>query len=134
MHERYSLTVADIQEFENQYGCISAGSFVLIRTGWEQFWPIPARYHNNYIFPSVSLDAAHYFLERNIVGLGIDTLSPDRPDNGYPVHAALLGAGKYIIENIANSHLLPATGSYVLILPLKIKDGTEAPVRLIGLI
>lgn len=79
-------------------------------------------------------EAAHFLLSRKIVGLGIDTLSPDRPDNGYPVHAALLGAGKYIIENIANADSLPSVGSFILALPIKIKEGTEAPIRLIALI
>lgn len=68
------------------------------------------------------------------MGLGIDTLSPDRPNEGYPVHRTLLSAGKYIIENIANSEQLPPTGSFVLALPLKIRQATEAPMRLIGLL
>jgi kynurenine formamidase len=50
------------------------------------------------------------------------------------VHKQLLGAGKYILENVTNLEGLPAKGSFILALPLKIKGGTEAPVRLIGLI
>lgn len=38
------------------------------------------------------------------------------------------------MENIANTNLLPPTGSFILIAPLCITGETEAPVRLIGLI
>ena len=133
-HERTTISVHDIETFEMSHGTIMPNSFVIIRTGWEKFWEEPERYRNNHIFPSVSKEAAELLLERKIVGLGIDTLSPDRPEDGYPVHAALLGAGKYIIENIANSEMLPPKGSLTLALPIKTYRGTEAPLRLIGLI
>lgn len=107
VHERYSVSVADIEEFEEKHGLIKTGSFIIIQTGWERFWGEPEKYRNNLVFPCVSNAAAHFLLKRNIAGLGIDTLSPDRPEEDYPVHAALLGAGKYIVENIANSAKLP---------------------------
>lgn len=133
-HERFTLSVTDVEQFEQQYGKIPPSSVVLIRTGWDKFWMQPEKYHNNHIFPSVSFRAAKLLLERKIAGLGIDTLSPDRPEDGYPVHALLLGAGKYIIENVANAALLPPCGSRILIFPIKIKGGTEAPVRLVAIV
>ena len=131
-HESYQLPAATIHQFEHQYGEISAGTFVLIRTGWDRFWSDPSAYRNHLKFPSISFDAAYLLLKRNIVGL--DTLSPDTPDSGYPVHQAILGAGKYLVENVANSSKLPAQGSFSLALPIPIAGATEAPVRLIGLI
>ena len=133
-HERFSLSKGDIKNFEKEFGQVQPGSFVMIRTGWEQFWGHPEKYRNNHLFPSVSQDVAEFLLERQIVGLGIDTLSPDRPEDGYPVHAALLGAGKYIVENAAHLSGFPPIGSFILALPIKIKGGTEAPVRLIALL
>ncbi len=133
-HEDYSLSVSDIEFFEKTYGIIEAGSFVVVRTGWEKFWNNPEKYRNNHIFPSISEQAAQFLLNRRIVGLGIDTLSPDRSEDGFPVHGLILGAGKYIIENVANSASLPPVGSFILALPIKIKDGTEAPVRLVALL
>lgn len=132
--EEYALSVKEIETFEAVHGLIEPHSFVIIRTGWEKFWQDPKRYHNNHLFPSVSGDAAEFFLKRKIVGLGIDTLSPDKPRDGFPVHATLLGANKYIIENVANSGSLPPKGSLIMALPLKTKGGTEAPVRLVALI
>lgn len=49
------------------------------------------------------------------------------------MHRAILGADKYLVENVANAKLLPPTGAKVLVLPIKIKDATEAPIRLIAL-
>ncbi|ASQ45534.1 cyclase family protein [Legionella clemsonensis] len=130
----YIVSPKDILAFEAAYSEITAGSFVIVRTGWDKYWGNPHKYRNNYNFPCIAAETAELLLQRKITGLGIDTLSPDRPDTGYPVHRMLLGAGKYIVENIANAKSLPAIGSYILVLPIKIKGGTEAPVRLIALL
>lgn len=66
--------------------------------------------------------------------IGIDTLSPDAGGKDFPVHRVILGAGKYIVENIANAAAVPPTGAKILIMPVKIKDGTEAPVRLVAVV
>ncbi len=132
-HERYRLLPETVERFEAEQGIIEAGSWVMIHTGWDTYWDTPAKYRNNYLFPSISVEAAKLLIERGILGLGIDTLSPDRPEDGFQVHQLVLGAGRYIIENAANLEQLPARGSFVVALPLKIRGGTEAPVRLIGL-
>lgn len=134
MTENYTVTLEDIEDFEHQYGEIMPGTFVMLRTGWEQYWHDAEKYCNNHVFPAVSEAAAEFLLFRNIKGLGIDTLSADRPDGGFPVHHLLLKAGKYLIENAANLAKLPTTGSYILAFPIKGKDLTEAPIRLVGLV
>jgi len=130
----YSLSIDDILEFEQQYGNIPTGCFVIIYTGWERYWFEPEQYRNNYVFPSISKPAIEKLLEKDIVGIGIDTLSPDRPGDNYPVHQQVLSRGKYIIENVANAMQLPAIGAYTLAFPLKIEHGTEAPLRFMGLV
>jgi len=129
----YIVTSDDIQHFEKHYGKINQNSFIIIRTGWDKFWNNPEQYRNNLIFPTISAQAVELLLERDLVGLGIDTLSPDNEANGFPVHRLVLGAGKYIIENIAHSHQVPPIGAYTLALPMKIQDGTESPTRLIAM-
>lgn len=133
-HERYSLSIEDIESFESKYGVISDNTFVIIYTGWEKFWNEPSKYRNNLVYPSVSKEAAELLLSRNIAGIGIDTLSPDRPTEEFIVHQILLGAGKYIVENVANATKLPPTGAYSFTLPIKASELTESPVRLLGLI
>lgn len=133
-HEKFSVSALDIKAFEKSHGPIQEGSIVMIRTGWERFWPEPERYRNGHLFPSVSKEAAELLLQRDIAGLAIDTLSPDRPEDGFPVHKLLLGNGKFIVENAARLGTLPPQGSFVMAVPIKIKDGTEAPIRLIGFV
>lgn len=132
--ETYLCSKQDILEFEASYGQVQPGHFVIIRTGWDRFWTEPDKYRNNLQFPSISKEAAELLASRDIVGLGIDTLSPDLPESGYPVHQVLLESGKYIVENVANAHLVPPKNSYILALPLPIAGGTEAPVRLVALL
>jgi kynurenine formamidase len=131
-HESYCISKKDIQNFENSFGKINPNCFVILHTGWSQFWNDAEKYRNNLHFPTVSIEAAEYLLEKNIVGLGVDTLSPDNESQGFPVHRLLLGANKYIIENVANAIALPEQGSLILALPLKIEGGTESPVRLLA--
>lgn len=133
-HDTYSLSVQDVVCFEQAHGPIGQGSFVMVRTGWDQYWGNADKYRNNHKFPAISKEAAQELLQRGVAGIGIDTLSPDRGDEGFPVHKLFLEAGKYIIENVANLAAMPPTGALIEALPLKIKSGTEAPIRLIGLI
>ncbi|CEG58524.1 cyclase family protein [Legionella fallonii] len=133
-HETYCLTVEDISDFENNYGRIKEGSFVIIYTGWDKYWLNPDKYRNNLSFPSVSEKAAQLLLQRGIIGLGIDTLSPDTPESDYPVHQIILGSGKYLIENVANAQAMPPIGGFTLALPIRLQGMTEAPIRLIGLV
>lgn len=132
---QYRMGIEDIHAFENQHGAIAPGSFVIIFTGWSKYWTTPNQYRNDLKFPSIDNATAELLVhKRHIVGLGIDTLSPDCPiHNEFPVHNTVLGANKYIVENIANAHLLPPVGSYIFALPIKIQGGAEAPMRLIGL-
>ena len=132
-HESYFVMPSAIEKFEKEHGKIPDHSLIIFYTGWSKHWETPEKYHNNFGFPSVDVSTAEILLKRNVVGLGIDTFSCDTGKNGFPVHRAILGADKYLVENVANANLIPATGAKVLVLPTKIKDATEASVRLIAL-
>lgn len=133
-HENYLVTQHDIIAFENKHGTIPQDSCVMIRSGWERFWSEPEKYHNNLVFPSLSVDAINILLQRKVYALGIDTLSPDLPKNGFKIHQLWLEKNKILIENAAHLYELPPVGSFVMICPLKIKNATESPIRLIALI
>ncbi len=122
-----------VEEFEKKHGEIKPNTFVIFHTGWEKYWGDAKKFRNNLSFPSVHASTAELLLKRDIAGLGIDTLSADAKGRDFPVHRLFLGAGKYLVENVANAKSLPPTGSRICVLPMKIKDATEAPVRLIGL-
>ncbi len=133
-HENYMIMPEVVEKFEKKYGEIKSNSFVIFYTGWDKHWNDTEKYNNNHKFPSVDISTAKLLMERNIAGLGIDTLSADTGINGFPVHREILGADKYLVENVANARELPSSGSRILVLPMKIKDGTEAPVRLVAFI
>ena len=138
--ENYQISAADVKAFEKKHGTIAPRSLVIGHSGWSRYWNDPVAYRNaddngRIHFPSYNIKAAELLLERGVAGIGIDTLSPDLGNDGhFPVHELILGAGKYLIENIANAHLLPPTGAFGIVLPMKIADGAEAPVRFIAFI
>lgn len=138
-HEDYGISLEDINQFENCYEKIKPGSLVFFLTGWAKRWNDPVRFRNedkNGVphFPFLKEEVAKLLLGREIVGIGIDTLSPDPFNVGAPVHKVLLGAGNYIIENVANLENMPAVGAWAIALPINIKHGVESPIRLIGLL
>ncbi len=138
-HADYYISCDDILAFEKRYGKITPGSLVVGYTGWDQYWQDAKKFRNpdesgQMHFPGFAAESAELLLERNIAGLAIDSLSPDCLDLTFPVHYAILGAGKYIVENLANCKYLPATGAFSIILPVKTRDGTEAIARAIGLV
>lgn len=132
--EHYKVSVTDIEVFESKYGTIQPNTCVLFYTGWSRFWDEPKKYHNKLVFPSISAEAAELLLQRQIVGIGIDTLSPDCDERGSFVHHIILGANKFIVENIANLDRMPPAGAVLLIMPLNLVGAAESPVRLVGIV
>ena len=137
VHENYFLQKSTLIDFEKQHGAIGDGMWVLLLTGWSQYWSFPEKYRNSdkngcMHFPGFSEEAVDYLLAKNIVGIGIDTLSPDGSDMTFPVHHKILGAGKYIIENLCNLEKLPSVGAKIIALPMKIRGASEAPCRVIA--
>jgi kynurenine formamidase len=127
-----------VQTYEKKYGVIPQGSIVIANTGWNRFWVNAKAYrnedaHGQMHFPAFSAQAAKLLVTREIAGIAIDTLSPDCLDRNFPVHNIILGAGKFIIENIGDCSQLPPDGSYLIALPLKIEGVTEAPMRIVAL-
>lgn len=134
----YQLLPKDIVDFEKSHGKIVAGGFVVAATGWDKRWSDPKSYRHEIkgtmVFPTFSAEATDLLLERKISGIGIDTLSPDGPDSDFPVHRKILGAGKVILENLANLNQAPPFGAQIMALPLKVRGGAESPVRAVALV
>lgn len=133
----------EILAWEEQWGQIPQGSFFALHTGWDRFWPFPEKYRNpekggRMRFPGFDRQAAELLIERGVVGLGIDTLSPDGASNGqgadlYPVHQVVLGAGKYILENLTQLEKMPPKGAFFFLGAPKVRFATEYTCRAIGL-
>lgn len=132
--ETYLVGISEVLEFEKKFGKIEKESIVFFYTGWDRHWHDASQYRNNYQFPSISKEVAQMLLERQVAGVGIDTLSPDLPNSQYIVHQLFLGQDKIILENVANLKKMPPIGAYILALPPKIRGATEAPIRLVGMV
>ena len=67
--------------------------------------------------------------------IGIDTASIDY-GKSQDFMAHRVGAAQNVanLENLTNLAVLPATGSFVMALPMKIEGGSGGPVRVIALI
>lgn len=136
-NDDYQLAVDEVLSWEKAHGKVSAGAIVLLNTGWGKRWNDYAKYKNadekgKLHFPGFSKEAARFLVnERNINGIGIDTLSADYgPSTDFMVHHIINGAGKYILENIANLDMLPPAGAALLIAPIKIEGGSGGQARI----
>ncbi|RYY93552.1 MAG: cyclase family protein, partial [Chitinophagaceae bacterium] len=64
---------------------------------------------------------------------GLDTPSLDYGQStDFRTHRLLLGQNIPGFENVANLDSLPATGAYVIALPVKIKGGSGGPLRIVA--
>lgn len=136
-HPDFFLQPSHIERYEQIHGPIQPKSFVVTATGWEKYAGDRDAYRpmsadRTWHYPGISKAAAEIFIKRDVSGIGIDTLNPDGSDPEYPVHYAILGAGKYIVENLRNLDQVPAAGAFASVLPIKVEGGPEAPVRAVA--
>ena len=140
----YTLAIADVRKWEEQFGIISPNTLVLLRTGWGKFWPDTSRYLGSSTpddpatlhFPGFSSEAIRFLVhQRQIRGVGIDTASIDPGQSrNFPAHRILSEADRYALENVASLQEVPLQGATVYALPVKIKHGTGGPVRILAII
>lgn len=137
----YLLSPTDITAWEQAHIRIPQNAVVMLYTGWDERWTDFDKYKNadkagTLHFPGYSAEAAKLLVEdRNVAGLGIDTLSVDYGmSKDYVVHHISHGKGKYHLENVANLGSLPATGASVIVAPIKIENGTGGPARIFALV
>jgi kynurenine formamidase len=87
-------------------------------------------------FPGLSAEAARWLVQnRKIKAVGIDTASIDfGQSQTFDTHVALMTENVSAFENVANLEKLPAKGFNVVALPMKIKGGSGAPLRIVAFI
>ncbi len=150
MDRDYQMTVKDLQDWEEINGKIPDDSLLFVYAGWGAFYPNRLEYfgstrNDTYLdeqgnsllhFPGVAPDAATWLVSnRKISGIGIDTASIDYGQSTeFQAHQILFQANIYGLENVANLDKLPTTGAKVHALPMKIKEGSGAPVRIIAML
>ncbi|HEY6130403.1 MAG TPA: cyclase family protein [Halioglobus sp.] len=140
----YLVGIEDFDRWEADHGKIPAGSIVLLRTGFGAFWPQASKYLGTPLrgkdgvaalsFPGLSAAGAAWLVEsRRIKAVGIDTASIDYgKSTDFAAHVTLMTNNVPAFENVANLDRLPATGAYVIALPVKIRGGSGGPLRIIA--
>ena len=136
----YVIGGNDIVDWEAIHGPVPVGSVVLFHTGWHEKFDDPAAYLNQDAegvlhFPGLSKEAAQELVDRDVLGVGIDTLSIDPgTSKTFEAHHVVLGANKYQIENLDNLDALPEVGATIIIAVLPVLDGTQAQARVMALV
>jgi len=138
----YELTPEVITAWEAENGLIPEDCWVLMRTDWSK--KSGAEYLNMQDdgphSPGPTPEGIQFLInERNIRGFGTETVGTDAGQGShyvppYPAHFYLHGAGKFGLQCLNNLDQLPATGAFLIAPPLKIKDGTGSPLRVMALV
>ena len=139
----FLLSADFLRNWEEEHGRIPPRSWVLMRTDWSKR-PDPESYQNfdeeGQHTPGPDTDAVRFLVEeRDVMGFGSECIGTDagqamhlRPP--YPCHYYIHGAGRYGLQCLTNLDLLPPTGSVILTAPLKIKQGSGSPLRVLALV
>ena len=142
----HRIGVEELAAFEAEHGPIPEGAIVLLRTGFARFWPDRAAYLGTdergagavakLHFPGLHPDAARWLAdERRIAAVGIDTASIDfGASRSFDAHRALARSDVPAFENVAQLDALPATGAFAVALPMKIRGGSGAPLRVVAIV
>lgn len=140
----YLVSVKDFKDWEDKYGEIADESIVLLNTGSAQFWPDKVKYMGTdkrgpdavkeLHFPGLDPAAAKWLVEnRKISAIGLDTPSIDYGQSTlFKSHRILFEENIPAFENVANLDKLPPKGALIIALPMKIKDGSGGPLRIIA--
>ncbi len=138
----FCMTPADIERWESEHGTIPDDAWVLMRTDWSK--RTGADYLNMKTdgphSPGPTPDAIRFLIEeRSIRGFGTETVGTDAGQGmhlspPYPAHFLLHGAGKYGLQCLSNLDKLPPTGAVLIAAPLKIRNGTGSPLRVLAMV
>ncbi|XP_066291873.1 isatin hydrolase-like [Branchiostoma lanceolatum] len=139
----YLVSQQDFQDWEEKHGRIPDGCILMIHTGWaKRYWDggqlayMGSTNESGLSFPGLDPAAARWLADnRGMHAVGIDTCSVDSAKTeAKGSHTTLFALNIPFLENVANLDQLPATGSTIFALPIKIGGGSGAPARIIAII
>ena len=142
----YLISVSDIENWEKANGKIPDGSIVLLQTGFAKFWPDKKQYlgtdqhgeeaAKDLHFPGLDPEAAKWLVEnRRIKAVGLDTASIDfGQSTEFSSHVALMTSNVPAFENLMDLDKIPVKGFQIIALPMKIKGGSGAPLRIVAFV
>jgi kynurenine formamidase len=130
------VTLDDLKAWEKRHGRLPKGSGVFLCSGWDGKAGEAKAFlgqdrSGTLHFPGFSKEAAAFLLaEREVEGLGVDTLSLDfGASKDFAVHKLWLGAGKWGLECVANLADVPPAGATVFVGAPKVAGASGGPTR-----
>jgi kynurenine formamidase len=138
----YLLTPGRIGQWEEQYGRIPAGAWVLLRTDWSKRTDAKDYINlkeNGPHTPGLAKESSVLLAEgRDVLGVGVETVGTDAGqaasfDPPFPNHYLMHGSGKFGLASLSNLDQLPPTGAIIIAAPLKIVGGSGSPLRVIAI-
>jgi len=138
----YLVTPERVRKWEEQYGRIPPGAWVLLRTDWSKRTD-PKEYINvkedGPHTPGLAKETSLLLAEgRDVLGVGVETVGTDAGqaatfDPPFPNHYMMHGSGKFGLASLCNIDQLPPTGAILIAAPLKIVGGSGSPLRVIAI-
>lgn len=123
------ITAADLEPYAGQ---MVDDTVVLLYTGWgeKRGWSKEWVYGS----PYVSNEAAHLLVERGVRGVGIDHFSIGGTGaENKETHRILLGANIWVAEGLQLDDPALSDGEWhVMAMPVKIRDSSGAPARVVA--
>src|SRR5262245_4723049 len=133
------VTVDDIKAWEKAHGRLPRGCGVFLCSGWDAKAGDAKAFLGQdrskvLHFAGFSKEACQLLLEeREVAGLGVDTLSLDiGASKDFAVHKLWLGAGKWGLECVANLAKLPPAGATVFVGAPRVVGSSGGPTRAVG--
>jgi kynurenine formamidase len=141
----YLISVADIEAWEKINGKLKDDIILFFLTGFGSFYPDAKKYLGTdergadavvkLHFPGIDPNTADWLVKnRKIKAVGIDVASVDYGQStDFRTHQILYEQNISGFENVANLDKLPIKGAYIIALPMKIKGGSGAPLRIVAI-
>lgn len=139
----FLLTIEQVEAWEAAHGRVPTRSWLLMRTDWSRKRD-PADYMN------MADDGAHtpgphedlvpwLIAERDVIGFGCEAVGTDAGQAPhfkvpFPCHYHMHGNNRFGLPSLTNLDLLPPQGAVLITPPLKIRQGSGSPARVLALV
>ena len=139
----YLLTVERVEAWEERHGRIPARSWLLMRTDWS-LKADPVAFLNlgeeGAHTPGPHPDLVTWLIEeRDVIGFGSEAVGTDAGQAPhfpvpFPCHHHMHGTNRFGLPGLCNLDKLPPQGALLITPPLKIRQGSGSPLRVLALV
>lgn len=139
----FLLTVDFLKRWEARHGRIPPRSWVFLRSDWSKR-SMPEAFVNagedGPHTPGPEQGTVQWMIEqREVFGFGVESINTDAGQSytwptPFPCHYYMHGNSRYGLQCLSNLDQLPPQGALIVAAPLKIKDGSGSPLRVLALV